>query len=97
MRAVIATIINRRLCTISQINSHDAGAEHCAEMMRDKAVATADVQDFRAAGKHARDLLGHVISAADLAPATLARPAAFDSINECLNKFSAPSQRSRRL
>jgi hypothetical protein len=82
MRAVVTTIINRRLRTISHINSHDARAEQCTEMMRDKAAATAYIQNFRAAGKHARDLLCHVISAADFAPPPFARPAVFDSVNE---------------
>src|SRR5260370_2116599 len=97
MRAVVTTIINRRRGTISQINSHDARAEQCAKMMRDKAVATADIQNFRAAWNHARDLLCHVISATDFSPPPFARPAAFDSVDQRLNYFSAPTRRSLHL
>src|SRR5258708_34008627 len=63
-------------------------------MMRDEAVATADVEHFRSRRNYARYLQRHIVSAADFATAALARPTALQAANDAFNEFSASSQRS---
>src|ERR1700738_2763107 len=82
LRAVVASIIDRSFSAVSQIDSDRSAAKHCAQMMRDETVATANVQYFRPVRNDAGDLQRHVISAANLASSPLALPAAPDSFDD---------------
>src|SRR5258706_7991696 len=79
-RSIIATIIDRRFSAVAQVDAQRPCAEHPAEMMRDKTIATANIQDLRSLRHSARDFQGHVIRAADFAPSPFALEAAYDSV-----------------
>jgi hypothetical protein len=81
---IVLPIIDCRLSAASQINPDNASAEHRAQMMRDEAVATADVEHFGAARYHTRYFQSHVISAADFASAPLAHPTTLQGTNNTL-------------
>src|SRR5258706_13838853 len=79
-RSIIATIIDRRFSAIAQVDAQRPCAEHPAEMMGDKTIAAANVQDLRSMRYRARDFQSHVISAADFAPSPFALAPAKDSV-----------------
>jgi hypothetical protein len=79
-RAVVATIVDGRFSVTAQVDAHCTRAEYRAEMMRDEAIATADVENFSAPRNKARNLQGHVIGAADFAAPALALEAAHNSV-----------------
>src|SRR6266404_9519559 len=79
-RPGIGTVIDRRFSAVAQVDAHCTRAEHRAEMMRDKTIATANVQNFRSIRNYTRDLQSHVISAADFAPSPLALEATYESV-----------------
>src|SRR5258707_15521885 len=79
-RPVIVAIIDRSFSAPGQVDTHGTLAQHRAEMMRDKPIATTDVQNLRSMRHSSRDFQGHVISAADFAPPPFALEAADDSV-----------------
>src|SRR5258708_34099571 len=95
-RAVIAPIIDRRFRATVEVDTSDTCAEQRAEMMRDKTIAAANVQNFRSIRDGTSDLQGHVIGAADFSSASFALEAALNSVSNGRKYSSAPPQSSRR-
>ena len=81
-RTVVLSINNRRLRAATQINPNHVDAEHCAQVMRDKAAATTDIQHFSSTGNYARDLQRHIVSAANFAAPALAFETALQASNK---------------
>src|ERR1051325_2861431 len=82
MHAVVTAIIDRCFGGVHDIDADYARGQHRAQVMRDKTIAAANIQNFRAEWNHARNFQSHVVGAADFASPPLARPAPLQRIDE---------------
>src|SRR5213594_1545694 len=80
LRAVVMSIIDGRVSSVSQVNPDDACAQHRTEMMCDEAIAAPYIQHFRSRRYHARDLQSHVVCASNLAATALAHPTTLQAL-----------------
>ena len=91
------SVIDGRFRSVANIDANHGGREHRAEMMRDKSVAAADIEDRRSARNDTRDLQRHVVCTANFAAPAFAKPATSDAFNELIEKFLAPPPRTLGL
>ena len=78
MPAIVRQIVDASRGIATYIESDYSRAEHALQVMRDEAVATADVEHASARRQDLRDFKRHVISTADLAAPSHALDATFD-------------------
>jgi hypothetical protein len=76
--AIVGYVIDARRSAIGDVEAHDSSVQHALQMMRDKTVATTDVENVSAWRQHSRDLKGHVVCATDFAASAHASEATFD-------------------
>lgn len=77
--AVVRQIVDASGCAATYIESDYGRTEHALQVMRDETVATAYIEHAGAWRQHLRDFERHVVSATNLATASHALDATFDS------------------
>ncbi|HXT63957.1 MAG TPA: hypothetical protein VN696_13045 [Pyrinomonadaceae bacterium] len=85
-RAVITSIINRRWRRLHHIDADYILTEYCRQMMRNEAVAAANIQHFMTTWNDPRNLQRHVVSPSDFAPSAFAQPTTLHAAHDRLER-----------
>jgi hypothetical protein len=64
----------------ANVRAHDSLPEHALKMMRDKSIATTDVEHVSRVAAATRDFKRHVISSTNLASSSCTLEASFDPL-----------------
>src|ERR1044072_301200 len=76
--AVVGQVIDASGGVVADVQSDHCSTEHALEMVRDEAIAAADVEDVRMWWKHFGDFKRHVVSPPDFAASSHSLEATFD-------------------
>jgi len=79
MTAIVGKILDPRGSSVcANVEPHDSLPQHALKMMRDKSIATTDVENVSPWRQHTRDFKRHVICSTNLASSSCTLEAPFD-------------------
>ena len=82
MATIVREIIDARGGVVADVESNHCGPQQSLQMMRDEAIAAADVEHVRSRRQHTGDFKRHVICSTHLAASSHALEATFDGCSQ---------------